>query len=92
MAEIDITELEFTDDNFGGGFATKSSNFGVGLELLMNDKIKESRNPTSDIELEDLNNLENELNDITHGPKKSITTARSNLFSGSITLNINHLI
>ena len=62
---IEITELDFDDKNFGsgGGFG-KSSNFGGGLELLMNDKIKESRRPTSDIDLDDLNNLENELNDL----------------------------
>jgi len=62
---IEITELDFDDNNFGGssGFG-KSSNFGGGLELLMNDKIKESRKPTSDIDLDDLNNLENELNDL----------------------------
>lgn len=72
MAEmVDITELEFTDDNFGdskfsgGGFGPKSSNFGGGLELLMNnDKNRGNRNPTSDIELNDLNNLENELNNL----------------------------
>ena len=62
---IEITELDFDDNNFGGngGFG-KTSNFGGGLELLMNDKIKESRKPTSDIDLDDLNNLENELNDL----------------------------
>ena len=58
MAEIDITELEFTDQNFGGT-ENKSSNFGGGLELLMNDKIKENKTTTSDIDMEDLNNLEN---------------------------------
>ena len=82
MAEIDITELEFTDDNFGGGFETKSSNFGGGLELLMNDKIKESRKPTSDIELEDLNNLENELNNLVDDMPSSSYKPRSDMFGG----------
>ena len=82
MAEIDITELEFTDDNFGGGFGTKSSNFGGGLELLMNDKIKESRKPTSDIELEDLNNLENELNNLVDDMPSSSYKPRSEMFGG----------
>ena len=42
-----------------------SANFGAGAELLMNDKKKEgSGGPTSDINLADLNNLENELNDL----------------------------
>ena len=63
MADImEITELNFDDDNFGG--SSSSSNFGGGLELLMNGKMKESKKPTSDIDLNDLNNLENELNDL----------------------------
>merc|ERR1712203_790107 len=42
----------------------KSTNFGGGLELLMNDK-KRSNTNSSDIRLEDIDNLENELNDLT---------------------------
>ena len=83
MADImDITELEFTDDNFGGGFETKSSNFGGGLELLMNDKIKEGRKPTSDIELDDLNNLENELNGLVDDMPSSSFKPKSDMFGG----------
>jgi len=82
MAELDITELEFTDDNFGGGFGNTSSNFGGGLELLMNDKIKESRKPTSDIELDDLNNLENELNDLVDDTPSSSFKPKSDMFGG----------
>ena len=83
MADImDITELEFSDDNFGGGFETKSTNFGGGLELLMNDKVKESRKPTSDIELDDLNNLENELNDLVDDIPSSSFKPKSDMFGG----------
>ena len=78
---LDITELDFNDDNFGG-FETKSSNFGGGLELLMNDKIKESRKPTSDIDLDDLNNLENELNDLVDDIPSNSFKPRSDMFSG----------
>ena len=40
---------------------SRSANFGPGAELLMNEKKKEGGNtPTSDINLADLNNLENE--------------------------------
>ena len=89
MAEImDITELEFADDNFGGGFETKSSNFGGGLELLMNDKIKEGRKPTSDIELDDLNNLENELNNLVDDMPSSSFKPKSDMFGGpSVSFN-----
>ena len=38
----------------------KSSNFGGGLEFLMNDKVKDSGKLKSDINIDDLNNLENE--------------------------------
>jgi hypothetical protein len=58
---MEITELDLN----GGGFGqTKTTNFGGGLELLMNDKVRESHRPSTDIDLEDLNNLENELNDL----------------------------
>ena len=62
---IEITELDLNDNNFGGGWQQKSStNFGGGLELLMNDKVKENKSLASDINLDDLNNLENELNNL----------------------------
>jgi hypothetical protein len=67
MADImEFTDLELNDNDFSrniNGFS-KSTNFGGGLELLMNDKIKETNKLSSDIDLEDLNNLENELNDL----------------------------
>ena len=61
---IEISELNFSDENWNSGPSMKSTNFGGGLELLMNDKVKENSKPKSDIDLEDLNNLENELNDL----------------------------
>ena len=75
--------------NIGG---SKSSNFGTGIELLMNDKKKNSIGKgggfglSSDIDVNDLNNLEDELNDLSM-PKKSIKSARSNMFSTSFKLN-----
>jgi hypothetical protein len=80
---MEITELDFNDNDFGsssGGFG-KSSNFGGGLELLMNDKIKESSRPTSDINLDDLNNLENELNDLVDDMPTDSFKPKSDFFS-----------
>ena len=80
---LEITELDL-NDNFGGGggWESKSSNFGGGLELLMNDKIKETKGPTSDINFDDLNNLENELNDLVDDiPSSNSFKPRSDLFS-----------
>ena len=83
MADIiEITELDLNDNNFGGGWESKSStNFGGGLELLMNDKIKDNKGPVSDINLDDLNNLENELNDLVDDIPSSSFKPKSDLFS-----------
>jgi hypothetical protein len=76
MADLmEITELDLNDGDFG-----RSSNFGGGLELLMNDKVKESSRPTSDINLDDLNKLENELNDLVDDIPSSGFAPKSDLF------------
>ena len=75
---MEITELNFDDDNFGG--SSSSSNFGGGLELLMNGKMKESKKPTSDIDLNDLNNLENELNDLVDDIPSTSFKPKSDMF------------
>ena len=81
---MEITELNFDGDfgnnNNNNSSYGKSSNFGGGLELLMNDKIKDSR-PTSDIELEDLNNLENELNNLVEDIPSSSFKPKSDFFT-----------
>jgi len=72
----EITELELNDNDF-----SRSSNFGGGLELLMNDKVRENSRPTSDIDLEDLNKLENELNELVDDNSHSMGFApKSDLF------------
>ena len=72
---IEISELDWNSP------PPKSSNFGSGIELLMNDKVKEgSKKVSSDIHLDDLNNLENELNNLTEEPM--YTSTKSNFFSG----------
>jgi hypothetical protein len=70
MAEIiDIGNLSELDNNFmdsgrGGGNSNKKSvNFGGGLELLMNDKLKNgggsNKGGDMNIDLDDLNDIEN---------------------------------
>jgi len=95
---IEITELDFDDNASGskGGFG-KSTNFGGGLELLMNDRIKDSKKPTSDIDLDDLNNLENELNDLSdaneggsYKPKSDFFNNPSVSFSESPSVKLNN--
>lgn len=53
---INIEEIKLSHNDL------PSSNFGPGIELLMNDSKKSSNN---NIELSDLNDLENELNNLT---------------------------
>lgn len=88
---IDISSLgdnNIEEVNIGNN---RSSSFGAGIELLMNDKKKLSGGGgngglSSDIDINDLDNLEDELNDLS-GPKTSMKTARSDMFSGSFKLN-----
>ena len=90
MADIielsDLTELEFNGRN---NSSMKSANFGGGLELLMNDKVKESSRQNTEIDLEDLNNLENELNNLVEEIPTSGFKTKSDLFSGIDTSNEN---
>ena len=86
---IDISSLgdnNIEEVNFGNN---RSSSFGAGIELLMNDRKKSSGGGgglSSDIDINDLDNLEDELNDLS-GPKTSMKSARSDMFSGSFKLN-----
>jgi hypothetical protein len=65
---------------------TTSSNLGAGIELLMNDKKKNSnKGLSSDIDINDLDNLEEELNDLTM-PKKNLKDARSDIFTDNFKL------
>lgn len=76
---IDLGNLSDLDNGFnnkssrggggGGSSGTKSVNFGGGLELLMNDKLKTGNKSGGgggdNIDLDDLNELEDELNDLS---------------------------
>ena len=65
VLRIEISEIDINDQ--------PSTNFGGGLELLMNDKlndIKTSRK--NDVHLDDLDNLEHELNDLVDDLYKRI--------------------
>jgi hypothetical protein len=78
---IELSDLDFTNDNDKNSrSAMKSSNFGGGLELLMNSHSKENIKHKSDIDLEDLDNLENELNDLVEDVPMT-SRAKSDLFS-----------
>ena len=81
---IDISELNMGNS----GPSLKSSNFGGGLELLMNDNKKAGGRPSSDIDIDDLNNLENELNDLVEDePSRNLFEGKSDMFSKGFSLN-----
>ena len=91
MADIiDITELDFNDDKFNGGFEPKTSSFGGGLELLMNNKVKDNGRPISDIDLDDLNNLENELNELSQEMPSQSFKSKSDMFNLNSSPNHNN--
>ena len=86
---MDSEIIDISSINLGGESSGRSSNFGGGLELLMNDKKSSGGRPSSDINIDDLNNLENELNDLVEdadsGP--SLFEGKSDMFSKGISLN-----
>ncbi len=58
---IDISTIHLNDSGSRG----RSTNFGDGIELLMNEKKKEGKSSGgSDIHLDDINSLEKELNEL----------------------------
>jgi hypothetical protein len=101
---IDLGNLSDLDNSFsnkssrggggGGSSGTKSVNFGGGLELLMNDKLKTGNKSGGgggdNIDLDDLNELEDELNDLSDaigggggGVKKISKNFKSDFFGSS---------
>ena len=99
---IDIGNLSDLDNSFIGGNknsgsskgGNKSVNFGGGLELLMNDKLKSGgrtggsgSGSGANIDLDDLNELEDELNELSDSVKVN-KNFKSDIFStSSIKLN-----
>ena len=75
-----IIDISMDFDNLDNNWNNYKTNFGGGIELLMNDKNSESRAPTSDIDIEDLNNLENELNNLANETAPVINNFESELF------------
>lgn len=60
-----------------------SVNFGGGLEFLMNDKKKNdgSKKPSTDVKLDDLNDLENELNDLSNEIDQKKPETKTSIFN-----------
>lgn len=61
MSDIIDISMDFNND------WNKSSNFGGGIELLMNDKRPEVRG-SNDVEFDEITDLENDLNNLVNDP------------------------
>jgi hypothetical protein len=87
MADIEVIDLNLDSIPFGSGSGGRPSvNFGGGIELLMNDKHKNSegrKSPTIDIDLGDLNDLEAELNNLSEPAFDVPAQSKSGLFGGN---------
>ena len=60
-------------------FPSKPSvNFGSGIELLMNDKSRDTKKSSSNIEIEDITKLEDELNNLSNDSINIDTNINSN--------------
>ena len=81
---IDIGESKESVISFGDNSKKSGSvNFGGGIELLMNEKRKDtgSKNPSTDIDLGDINELENELNELDFTEKTASSgVSKSSMF------------
>jgi len=81
---IDISNLSENLDNVDP-IKLSSSSCGGGLELLMNEKVKDN---SKHVDLEDINNLENELNNLTEDTNIG-SKFKSDIFNTK-TINTSH--
>jgi hypothetical protein len=82
VVDIDLDNIPMSQDTNPSSSSRPSVSFGSGIELLMNEKKKSSSTSTK-INLDDLNNLENELNDLsTSVPETSGGGGDSKMLSG----------
>jgi hypothetical protein len=83
IIDIGLNDLEPISLNFNDG-PKSGVNFGGGIELLMNDKKKSSSNSATNLDLGELDNLENELNELSgagsSSNSKTLSGFASNLF------------
>ena len=85
IGDIDDPRFNINNDSDNDGYTEEISNkpsvnFGSGIELLMNDKTKNEKKASSNIDIDDITKLENELNDLT---QESNSNSKSNSNSNS---------
>jgi len=84
MESIDISldNLEPISLDFGSNSGPSSVNFGSGIELLMNDKKRSASSDNTKLDLGDLDDLENEMNELSNNATRA---ASQNASSGGST-------
>ena len=77
VIELDTDNIDLGEVNIGNfnsdipsdddidNVSKQPVNFGSGIELLMNDNSKSNNQKSSKIEIDDINNLEDELNNLS---------------------------
>ena len=80
LGDLEPISLNFADEIPNSRNST--SNFGPGIELLMNDK-KRSASNNINIDLGDLDKLENELNELSGNGGSSSASKNLNMFGSS---------
>jgi hypothetical protein len=80
---ISISNSENSKKNNEVKIENPSVNFGGGIELLMNNKKKNdgSKGPSTDVNLDDLNDLENELNGLSDVIQNKKTVSKTGMFN-----------
>lgn len=85
---LDLDNLDIPDLNINQEVETepeistkKSANFGSGIELLMNDKNKSDKKENSNIDVDDITNLEKELNEVADVESLEKKSIKKNIFS-----------
>ena len=81
---IDLGSLDIGSGSGGNG-GKRSANFGGGLELLMNDKFKSGndKSGSTNINLDDITSLEDDLREMDSSSSRNIKELRSDLFNSS---------
>jgi hypothetical protein len=80
VIDIGLNDLEPISIDLGAsnsGNSGKSVNFGSGIELLMNDKLKQQSSKMS-VDLGELDKLEDELNELSGVNGSSTTDSNTN--------------
>lgn len=83
VIDIGLNDLEPMSINLGANSdgENKSVNFGSGIELLMNEKVKYSTNNSMSVDLGELDKLEDELNELS-GMSSQLNNNNSNNSNG----------